>query len=277
MFYALAIFGLVSSAASPPWRESVAAWNWSESDAAWNWQDNSGWQTDNKRQHKYSAGYNVSISKYLSKLLRHHLQTFPNRLEDGSVPVDDVFARIQHDIKYATFKDIQDAVNMNDKSRFEMHETEGKLFIRAHQGHSKGSEVDAKAAMAPVNSGEILGGFVYHGTRRHNRNSIETNGLLPADRQHIHFFEPEHRDLGRNTGMYVRLDVEQYLQDGGELYRSGNNVILTPGLSNSGTIPPKYLSFCNANLHECASAQSQPSSSNKRQLEWFGAGTRKRW
>ena len=71
------------------------------------------------------------------------------------------------------------------------------------------NEVDPNAAMAPIVSDEILGGFVYHGTYPHNRWSIETKGLFQADRQQIHFFEPKHKGLGRNAGMYVRLDVTE--------------------------------------------------------------------
>ena len=155
------------------------------------------------------AGYDVGISKELSRLLRHNLQTFPGCHSDGSVPLSDVIARIQKKHKHATFENIQEAVKMNDKSRFEIREIEGELFIRAFQGHSKGSEVDPNAAMTPIVSDEILGGFVYHGTYPHNRWSIETKGLFQADRQQIHFFEPKHKGLGRKAGMYVRLDVTE--------------------------------------------------------------------
>ena len=73
--------------------------------------------------------------------------------------------------------------------------------------------------------------------------------------------------------MISRVEVEQYLQDGGQLYRSGNNVILTAGLNNSGIVPPEYLSFCDANLRELISKQSQTTSNQSQ--PWSGRS--KRW
>ena len=73
---------------------------------------------------------------------------------------------------------------------------------------------------------------------------IRRMGLKTMDREHIHMAPGLPGDgeviSGCRDGAncFIFVDVRRALVDGIEFRRSGNNVILTPGIN--GTLPPKY-------------------------------------
>jgi RNA:NAD 2'-phosphotransferase (TPT1/KptA family) len=65
-------------------------------------------------------------------------------------------------------------------------------------------------------------------------------------RQHIHFAIGEPHDKEVISGMrktcdvYVYVNVEKMIQDKVPIFLSSNNVLLSPGVGNTGSIPPQY-------------------------------------
>ena len=72
------------------------------------------------------------LSKYLSWLLRHWAIKEGYTMDcHGYVPVDELLKKMT-----TTLDEIKETVDTNDKKRFDLIEKDGKLYIRAVQGHS---------------------------------------------------------------------------------------------------------------------------------------------
>eukprot|EP00933_Yihiella_yeosuensis_P082313 TRINITY_DN9615_c0_g1_i2.p1 TRINITY_DN9615_c0_g1~~TRINITY_DN9615_c0_g1_i2.p1 ORF type:complete len:132 (+),score=6.74 TRINITY_DN9615_c0_g1_i2:541-936(+) len=89
--------------------------------------------------------------------------------------------------------------------------------------------------------------YVVHGTKQSLRDTISWQGLSTMDRLQIHFYP-----LSKVGGSYmydknllVFLDVKAWLESGGKLFQSSNNVILSPG-DEKGFIDPLFLAFGNS-------------------------------
>ena len=81
-----------------------------------------------------------------------------------------------------TLQDIEKVVADNDKKRFTLTEIEGKMYIKANQGHSIAvQDLELKkitdASLYPV---------VVHGTYLKHWNNIKKSGLNKMTRNHIH-------------------------------------------------------------------------------------------
>jgi len=184
----------------------------------------------NKRQ-KYS--------RKLSSLLRHRaIKEGFNIRSDGYIKVDDLFNKRGYE---ATIEDLQWIVENDNKSRFKMIREGGEWLLRANQGHSMPG-IDANQIFDPIQPGELS--TCIHGTYRKFWSSILQNGLNKMNRLHIHFTPSEvvtsdaRSGFRQNCDILIYLDVEKALADGIKLFRSANNVILSPGIN--GIIPAKY-------------------------------------
>jgi putative RNA 2'-phosphotransferase len=172
----------------------------------------------------------VTISKYLSKHLRHK----PERLgltlaEGGWVPVDDLLTACAKHQFAVTRAELDEVVQRNDKQRFSFDPT-GEL-IRANQGHS----VEVDLQLEPVEPPE----FLFHGTGDQSVEAILRDGLDKMRRHHVHLSVDREtaRKVGRRHGhpAIFRVDAQQMHADGHVFYCSANGVWLVEH------VPPHYL------------------------------------
>jgi putative RNA 2'-phosphotransferase len=170
---------------------------------------------------------NYDISKYIVMLLRHHPENLNlNMSEDGWVLVDELIEKINKKKKYANlnFEKIQSIVAKNNKQRFDLKEENGKIYIRANQGHSiKNLDMHYE----PVSPPDIL----YDGTAVKSIESILKLGIQKRSRQYVHLSADIKTAIkvGERHGEVVLLaiDSKQMYEDGIEFYLSKNGVWLT--------------------------------------------------
>uniref|UniRef100_A0A3P9I8E4 2'-phosphotransferase n=1 Tax=Oryzias latipes TaxID=8090 RepID=A0A3P9I8E4_ORYLA len=162
---------------------------------------------------------------------------------DGFLFVEDLLAHPQF-CSY-TVEDVERVVATNDKQRFKLrsHPENGRLQIRANQGHS--IQV-ADLELIPVLAGSAdCPDEAVHGTYLRNWPSIQQHGLSRMNRTHIHLAPGLPGEDGiisgmrKNCDLAVFIDVPMALADGIEFFRSENGVFLTAG-NAEGKLLPKY-------------------------------------
>lgn len=192
----------------------------------------------------------VRLSKKLSWVLRHGAVKVGLQVDQaGYVNVAELLSL--EGFKPYSEDDIKCAAESSDKQRFSiLQHPDGQLSIRANQGHSKqvASQIDAeillqRLALCSVNSETIC----VHGTNIKAWRSIAKKGLSRMNRQMIHFARGLPGDESVISGMrasstvFIYLDLSAALADGIAFYVSDNNVLLSPGVGDSGIIPLKYV------------------------------------
>ncbi|KAL9644302.1 hypothetical protein ABK040_005763 [Willaertia magna] len=195
-----------------------------------------------------NMGLVEKTSRQLSKLLRHQADKTKGITlrSDGYVPVQQILKLPQY--KDVTFEIIEKTVKENDKQRFQLIQDEnGEWLIKAKQGHSMKTVQDLE--LQAITSIEDLGEYkdsVIHGTYFDSYSKIITSGgLSRMKRLHIHFAigEPEQghviSGMRKSAQVIFFLNVELALKDGIALFKSENNVVLSPG-DEKGLIPLKY-------------------------------------
>jgi RNA:NAD 2'-phosphotransferase (TPT1/KptA family) len=74
--------------------------------------------------------------------------------------------------------------------------------------------------------------------------AIKSQGLSRMARQHVHFAIGEPGEvisgMRKTCDVYLYVDVSKLIQDKVPLFLSANNVLLSPGVGETGIIPPKY-------------------------------------
>lgn len=174
---------------------------------------------------------NVTISKYLSKHLRHEPDVIGLTLEPGGwLSIDALLtAAAQHGFRNSR-EELDEVVRDNDKQRFAIDESGTK--IRANQGHS----VDVDLQLAPITPPERL----YHGTATRFADAIRRDGLIKMARHHVHLSADitTAQKVGMRHGKPIVfvIDTVNMLQEGYLFYRSDNGVWLVD------RVPPQYLS-----------------------------------
>ncbi|KAK7390108.1 hypothetical protein VNO78_25407 [Psophocarpus tetragonolobus] len=189
-----------------------------------------------------------ALGRLLTRILRHMGSELNlNMRRDGYVKVNDLlklnlktFANIP--LRSHTIDDIREAVQKDNKQRFNLIDENGELLIRANQGHTVMS-VETESLLKPILSAEEFPVCV-HGTYRKNLESILGSGLKRMKRLHVHFSCGLPTDgevisgMRRDVNVLIFLDVRKALEEGLKLYISDNKVILTEGFD--GVVPPKY-------------------------------------
>lgn len=185
----------------------------------------------------------VRISKSLSYMLRHGAKEHGLKMDEaGYVQVSDLQAMRQ--FQGVSTAQLREIVRTNDKQRFGLKEEGGILKIRANQGHTV-KNVKAEALLTPITSAEGYP-FVVHGTYANLLPAIKKSGLSRMQRNHIHMAKGLPGDSGvisgmrKSTNVLIYVDLAAALADGIPFFESANGVILSPGLGDSGFIPPKY-------------------------------------
>ena len=119
----------------------------------------------------------VTVSKFLSKYLRHEPEVLGLTLEPGGwVLVDDLLAGADKQGFPITKEELFQVVAENDKRRFSLNEAGTK--IRANQGHSTEVDLQLKEAEPPTQ--------LFHGTVSRFLDAILTEGLKKMDRHDVH-------------------------------------------------------------------------------------------
>ncbi|HVX10224.1 MAG TPA: RNA 2'-phosphotransferase [Pirellulales bacterium] len=164
----------------------------------------------------------VTISKFLSKYLRHEPEALGLTLEPGGwVLVEDLLAGATRIGFPIAADELARVVADNDKQRFALDETGSK--IRANQGHS--TEVDLQ--LPEVEPPERL----YHGTVARFVDAIRTEGIKKMDRHDVHLSKDVDTatKVGQRRGKPVILVIEsaRMAADGYKFRLSANGVWLT--------------------------------------------------
>ena len=173
----------------------------------------------------------ISISKFLSLVLRHQPDTIGITLDDaGWIDIDALICAMQQHGQDISRADLDHVVATNSKKRFAYDERGQR--IRAQQGHSIQS-VDLK--YEPAYPPEAL----FHGTAAQVVDSILRDGLKPMKRQHVHLSADVEtaKKVGERHGKPVVLEV-----DAAAMHTVGHVFYLTPnGVWLTNDVGPAYL------------------------------------
>ncbi|KAM6953082.1 tRNA 2'-phosphotransferase 1 [Lycodopsis pacificus] len=188
----------------------------------------------------------VRLSKAMSYALRHGANQMGLQMgTDGLMFVEELLAHPQ--FRSYSLEDVERVVATNEKQRFKLcpHPEDGRLQIRASQGHSlQVTDLELKPVLAgsPDCPAEAV-----HGSYLRNWSSIQQQGLSRMRRTHIHLAPGLPGEEGVISGMRkdcdlaVYIDVSKALADGIEFFWSDNGVLLTAG-NAEGKLLPKYFS-----------------------------------
>ncbi|XP_026185493.1 tRNA 2'-phosphotransferase 1 isoform X1 [Mastacembelus armatus] len=204
-----------------------------------------------RRGHRGGKDRDVSLSKSMSYALRHGANQMDLEMGtalthiDGFLFVEELLAHPQ--FRSYTLEDVERVVAANDKQRFKLrfHPEDGRLQIRANQGHTvQVMDLELKPVLAgsPDCPAEAV-----HGSYLRNWSSIQQQGLSRMKRTHIHLASGLPGEDGVISGMRkdcdlaVFVDVPKALADGIEFFWSENGVLLTAG-DAEGKLLPKYFS-----------------------------------
>ena len=173
------------------------------------------------REHRINSDLN-NISKFLSYVLRHKPEAIGIKLnKEGWIGVDELITAANKDGNNLNRALLDEVVFTNDKQRF-AYSADG-LSIRANQGHS----VDIELALKPTTPPDIL----YHGTATRFIESINEQGLIKKQRQHVHLSALHETavSVGQRHGKPIVLSInsKQMHEDGHLFYLSNNGVWLT--------------------------------------------------
>ena len=162
----------------------------------------------------------VPRSRFLSLVLRHRPETIGVELdEEGWVDIDALLTGCARTGNRLSRKELEEIVETNDKKRFVI---EGGR-IRANQGHS----VEIDLGLEPTEPPEVL----YHGTVKRFLPSIQENGIVKGERQHVHLSGDSETatKVGSRRGkpIILKIDTAAMVKKGHQFFLSENGVWLT--------------------------------------------------
>jgi len=172
----------------------------------------------------------VTVSKFLSKHLRHEPESLGLTLADGGwVSVQTLLdACAKHGFPI-TRDQLDEVVRTSDKKRFAFDDTGTR--IRANQGHSTPVDLQLQPLEPPA--------LLYHGSAKKNVAAILGFGLLKMKRHHVHLSRDIATALkvGTRHGKPVIFAVDSAAMHaaGHVFYCSVNGVWLTDN------VPPQFL------------------------------------
>jgi 2'-phosphotransferase len=167
---------------------------------------------------------------------------------DGYVLLDQILNHSHPRFRGLTQEMVEGVVASSNKQRFALtKKDDGKLYIRANQGHSL-DIIDPYQLLTPLSAEELSQiPTIVHGTYLEPwTKHIQNQGLSKMCRTHIHFAKGMPNDAGVISGMRRTSDVYIYVnaikcaQDGIEFLESANGVLLTAGID--GMLATKYFS-----------------------------------
>lgn len=169
------------------------------------------------------------ISKLIALVLRHKPEELGLSMDrHGWVEVGALIEKINA-LQPFTMEMLQEIVDTDNKKRYSFNAD--KSCIRANQGHSIPVDLDLLPVIPPKT--------LYHGTATRFSQSIEENGLLPRQRQHVHLSANLETavTVGKRHGTPVvyEIDAEAMCKSGHVFYCSENGVWLV------NAVPAAYL------------------------------------
>ncbi|KAK0711109.1 KptA family-domain-containing protein, partial [Lasiosphaeris hirsuta] len=222
------------------------------------------------RTNKGGKGRDVDLSRALSRLLRHQAANAGVELDrEGFASLDKVLQWGPVRSLQPTFAEIVSAVRDSDKQRFalklnpatnkgldETSTDPAHWLIRANQGHSikLDNEGLLKPLALPSEDGTIPEGSaavpatVVHGTYfAFWPRIIESGGLRPMGRNHVHFSTGLPEDeagvisgMRRDAELLIYVDVAASMREAAiKWWVSDNGVVLTEG-AEEGLVPAEY-------------------------------------
>jgi len=238
--------------------DGMTAWQWLSRNDYWSLKKTHNWRLD-----KWPRIENIGWCGTL--LLRHatdgHRGT--SRLEgDGMMSLDKFLNYEMNMALHATLDDVEKLMSNQSKTKVRFRVTRGNdgliQRIGAAQGHSQKAldqfNPDDVLQRATLKD-KMLKAVMIHGTVRQFADRIAREGLKAGGergssyRGHIHLVgsvEGTKEICGVRSGSdtLVRVNIPEYMRDGGECFWSTNEVLLTEGLK-AGTenfgIPPQYI------------------------------------
>jgi putative RNA 2'-phosphotransferase len=176
----------------------------------------------------------IRISKFLSLVLRHEPAKAGLALDAaGWVEVDELLRGCASAGVAFSREELKQVVAQNDKQRFAF--SEDRRRIRANQGHS----VEVALDYAPAAPPDVL----FHGTADRFLASIRAQGLVKAQRHHVHLSADRAVavEVGKRHGRPVVICVAAVAMHGAghAFFRSANGVWLTD------RVPAQFLSIEN--------------------------------
>lgn len=172
----------------------------------------------------------VTISKFLSKYLRHAPQSLGLTLEPGGwVSVKNLLEACQQKGFPITQDELREVVENNDKQRFSFDEKHER--IRANQGHSTSVDLQLEPRSPPAT--------LFHGTGEKRVPAILAVGILKMQRHHVHLSVDRQTavQVGSRHGKPVVfvVDAAAMAAGGAQFYCSENGVWLVKH------VPPEFI------------------------------------
>lgn len=179
----------------------------------------------------------VTISKFMSKYLRHEPETLGLTLQPGGwVLIADLLEGAE---KYGfpiTNAELLQVVAENDKQRFSLDDTETK--IRANQGHSTAVDLQLNEVEPPPQ--------LFHGTVSKFLDAILVQGLKKMSRHDVHLsidIETAAK-VGQRRGKPIILVIDSTkMSTDGYIFRHSEN-----GVWLTDHVPPKYIRLMDEKL-----------------------------
>ena len=189
----------------------------------------------------------ITVSKFLSKYLRHEPEGLGLSLEPGGwVRIDDLLAGAAGKGFPIAREELLQVVAENDKQRFALDEAGAK--IRANQGHSASVDLRLEAVEPPPQ--------LFHGTVARFLDPILAEGLKKMARHDVHLSADVHTaaKVGQRRGrpVVLAIDARQMAADGHAFRLSANGVWLTDH------VPPEYLRLLETDADRPQSRSSEP-------------------
>ncbi|HEY0985344.1 RNA 2'-phosphotransferase [Schlesneria sp.] len=180
----------------------------------------------------------VTVSKFMSKYLRHEPEGLGLNLEPGGwVLIEELLAGAERIGFRMTRDELFQVVAENDKQRFALNETQMK--IRANQGHSISVDLQLDEVPPPPE--------LFHGTVSRFLDAILLEGLKKMSRHDVHLSQELDVAAGvgerRGKPVILVIDSAGMSADGYKFRRSENGVWLTDH------VPPKYIRLHSGSDH----------------------------
>ena len=191
----------------------------------------------------------TQLSKALTFVLRHKAHEYGLTLSpDGYTDVAAVLHSSPIASLHASLEEVHAVVQHCSKQRFSLTTRDGRLLIRANQGHTLPTvQLDDAQLLTPVTLQQVKDGmfpFAVHGTSERAWKLIEQCGYLSRmARKHIHMASVDWDDADMVSGMrrssevLLYVDLRMAMEEAGlAFFLSANRVLLTPG-DEQGRLP----------------------------------------
>lgn len=157
-----------------------------------------------------SSKRTTNISKFLSYILRHHPESIGLEIDpQGWAHLPSLIEKADQQGYDLTRGLIQKIITGGDKKRFTL--SDDGNYIRAGYGHS----IDVDLNLEPTQPPELL----YHGTARHNVDSIQAKGLHSGSRNMVHLSveRQDAKEVGKRHGKPHILKIRSL-----DMYKAGH-------------------------------------------------------